>query len=207
MRLAAELVASRIAPLEGAVTDVRKLDDRRLRAVRGVGVAVAELLCQVEAKPLGELDGAGNRSTVLRKTLHHFRRREQDALVIATALGLATVEGAAVTDGDENVLQGCPPQMVRMDITGDDRPDAKRLGKIAQACIATRVATLVRTLELDEEALAAECVGQSRGSIRVAHRESVPRAAGEADEPVIQLFEQALVQCGICRRLGFPSDQ
>ena len=105
-RLAAELVARRIAPLEGAVADMRKLDDRRLRAVREVRVAVAELLCQVEAKPLGELDGAGDRSAVLRETLHHFRRREQDALVIATPLGLAAVEGAAVTDRDENVLQG-----------------------------------------------------------------------------------------------------
>src|SRR6187401_377362 len=97
--------------------------------------------------------------------------------------------------------------MVRMNVTGDDRPDAERLGEIAQACIAARVATLVRSLELDEETLAAECAGQSRGSIRVAHRDSVPRAAGEADEPVIQLFEQALVQCGIRRRLGFPSNQ
>jgi hypothetical protein len=35
----------------------------------------------------------------------------------------------------------------------------------------------------------------------------VPCAPGEADEPVVQLFEQALVQCGICRRLGFPSDR
>ena len=147
-------------------------------------------------KPLGELNSAGNRSTILRKTLHHFRRREQDALVIATALGLATIECAAVTDGDENVLQGCSPRMVRMNIAGDDRPDAERLGKIAQACVAARVATLVRTLELDEEALAAECAGQSRGSIRVAHREPVPRAAGEADEPSVQLCEQRRIERG-----------
>ena len=173
----------RIALLEGAVADVRELDDRRLRAVGEVRVAVAELLCQVEAQPLGELDGSRDRSAVLRETLHHLGRREQDALVIAAPLGLAAVEGAAVTDGDENVLQRCPARMVRMNVAGDDRPDAERLGKIAQACVAARVATLVRTLELDEEALAAECAGQPRGSIRVAHRDSVPRAAGEADEP------------------------
>jgi hypothetical protein len=183
---------------------VRKLDDRRLRAVEK-SVAVTEPSVR-SSEAVGELDGAGNRSAILRKTLHHFRRREQDAFVISTALGLAAVERAAVTDRDENVLQWCPPRMVRMDITGDDRPDAARLGKIAQACIAARVATLVRTLELDEEALAAECAASRAAAfgLRTATRAC---ATGEADEPVVQLLEQTLIQCGIRRGLGFSPDR
>ena len=204
-RLAAELVARRIALLEGAVADVRKLDDRRLRAVREVRIAVAELLGQVEAQPLGKLDGSSDRSAVLRETLHHLGRREQDALVIAAPLGLAAVEGAAVTDGDEDVLQGArrewcawtsPVTIVR---TPSDSARSRR------PALRARVAALVGTLELDEETLAAECAGQPRGSVRVAHRDSVPRAAGEADEPVVQLLEQTLIECRVRRRLGFLS--
>jgi hypothetical protein len=101
-------VAGRIALLEGAVANVRELDDRGLWTVGEVRVPVAELLCQVEAQPLGELDGSRNRGAVLRETLHHLGRREENAFVVAAPLGLAAVESAAVSDSDQDVLQRCP---------------------------------------------------------------------------------------------------
>src|SRR5216117_3569407 len=93
--------------------------------------------------------------------------------------------------------------MVCMDVASDDRRDAQRLGEIAQARVATCVTALVRPLELDEEAVRAESPREASGAVRVAHREAVPRAARETDEPVAQLFEQTLVEGGVRGRLRF----
>jgi hypothetical protein len=204
-RLAAELVACRIALFEGAVANPSELDDRRLRTVREVRVAVAELLREVEAQPLGEVDGSRDPGAILGEPLHHLRRREQDALVIAAPLGLAAVECAAVTDGDEDVLQRRPAQMVCMHVPCDDRRHTEHLGEIAQTGVAPRVAALVRSLELDEEAVRAEGACQPRGGVRVAHRDAVPRATGEADEPFVQLLEQTVIECRIRGRLTLSS--
>ena len=62
------------------------------------------------------------------------------------------------------------------------------------AALPARVAALVRALELDEEPLPAEGARQRGGAVRVATPEPVPRAAGEADEPLIQLGEQRGVE-------------
>src|SRR5438876_703302 len=92
-----------------------------------------------------------------------------------------------------------------MDVAGDDRPNVELLGELPQGRVPPRVATLVGTLELDEEALAAECSGKSRSGIRVAHRDSASGAAGEAHEPVVQLLEETLIESGIRCWLGFLS--
>ena len=124
-RFTAELVTSRVAVLERALADVRELHDRRLGTVGEVGVPVAELLGQVEPEPVGELDRERDRGTILREAFDHLRRREQDALVVATALGLAAVERAPVADGDEDVLERRAAQIVRVHVSRDDRPDAE----------------------------------------------------------------------------------
>ena len=64
-RLVPKPVALRIAILEGPIADSRELDDRRFRAVGEVGIAIAELLCEVELQPLGELDRARDGLAVL----------------------------------------------------------------------------------------------------------------------------------------------
>src|SRR3989440_8764241 len=204
-RLVAESVALRIPLLEGPVANVCELDDRGLWAVGEVRVAVAELLRQVETQPFGELDGSLDRCAVRRETLHHLCRREQDALMIAAPRRLAAVERAAVADGDEDVLQRCPAPMVRMDVAGHDRRDTEHAGEIAQSGVATRVAALVRTLELDEEAVRSEGARQSRSTVRITHGDAVPRTTGKADEPVVKLLQQALIERGVRSRLSFLS--
>ena len=127
---AAELVPLGIAILESTVADLCELDDRGLWTVREVRVAITELFRHVELQPLGELDGARNRSSVLRKPLRHLGRGEQHTFVVAAAFGLAAVERAAVTDRDEDVLQPCAPWLVRVNVAGDDRGDAERIGEV-----------------------------------------------------------------------------
>ena len=79
---------------------------------------------------------------------------------------------------------------MRVRVAGDERRHAQRRREIAQRGVAPRVAALVRTLQLDEEVLASEDIGEPRRRVRVANGEPVPRAAGETDEPVVQLLEQ-----------------
>src|SRR6266540_5038335 len=95
--------------------------------------------------------------------------------------------------------------MMGMDVAGDDRPHAERGGEIAQQRVPGPVASFVRTLKLDEEAVAAEGSREPRGGVRIAHGESVARAAGQADEPIVQLLQQLLVERRIGRRLAFLS--
>src|SRR5207248_5649034 len=78
-----------VAKLERAIADVRELDDRRLGTVGEIGIAIAELLRQVEREPGRELCGPGNRVAIVGKALDGFRRCEQDALVVAAALEFA----------------------------------------------------------------------------------------------------------------------
>ena len=79
-------------------------------------------------------------------------------------------------------------------VAGGDGVHLQRLGEVAQGCVAAHVAAFVRTLDLDEEAVAAEGAGDARCRVRVAHGEPVARAAGEADETVVQLLEPARVE-------------
>ena len=79
-------------------------------------------------------------------------------------------------------------------VAGGDGVDAEVLGEVAQGGVAADVATLVRALQLDEEALAAERAGEPGGGVRVAHGEAVAGAAGEADEAVRVLLEESLAR-------------
>ena len=195
-RAALVAVRRRVALAEEAVAELAQLLDRRLVAVGEVGVAVAELLRQVELEALRELTGALDRGSVVGEALVHLLRREQHRLVVAAPLALAAVERRAVADRDERVLQADARARVRVRVAGDDGLDAERLREVAQRSVAAHVAALVRPLQLDEEAVAAERVREPRRRVRVANGEPVPRAAGEADEPFVQLLEQRLVERG-----------
>ena len=133
---------------------------------------------------------------VVGEPLEHLGGREQHRLVVAAPLALAPVERRAVADRDERVLQADARTSVRVRISRDDGLDAERLGEVAQRRVAAHVAALVGPLQLDEEPLAAEGLREPRRRVRIAHGEPVARAAGEADEPVVQLLEQRLVERG-----------
>ncbi len=122
--------------------------------------------------------------------------------MVSAALALAAFERRPVADGDERILERRAPQMVRVDVAGRDRRDAQIGCEVAQERVPARVSALVRTLELDEEAVASERAREPGGGVRVADGEAVARAAGEADEAVVQLLEQGLVERRLSRRLG-----
>ena len=101
-----------------------------------------------------------------------------------------------MADRDEDVLERGAARMVRVGVPGDDGLDAGVLGEVAQERVAARVAALERPLQLDVEALASERARELGGGVRVADAEPVARAAGEADEAVVQLREQRRIERG-----------
>ncbi len=187
-------VEVRVALGERVLADAAQLHDRGLRPVGEVGIAVAELLGEVERQPLGELDGARCGVAVVGKAVEHVLRRGEDGLVVAAPLALAAVERGAAADRDEHVLQRGPTRIVCVHVAGGDGAHLQRLGKVAQCCVAADVAALVRALHLDEETLGAEGAGDACDSVGLAHGEPVARAAGEADETLVQLLEPSRLE-------------
>ena len=192
----AALVAVEVAVAlrERALADAAQLDDRRLVPVREVRVAVAELLGQVELEALGQPGGLLDGFSFVRKAVTHLLRRQEDGLVVAAPFPLAALERGAAADGDEHVLERSAAAVVCVDVTGRDRADAERGGEVAQVRVAAFVAALVRALQLDVEAVASEGAREPCCRVRSADREPVARAAGEADESLVQLLEQRLVE-------------
>ena len=127
------LVAVRAAVALGkrCVAHPAELLERGLVAVREVGIAVPELLGQVEAEAVGERPGALQGVEVAGEALCHRVGAEQDALTIAAPLALAALERCTVADRDEDVLQRGPSGMVCVDVAGRDRLDSERLGEVA----------------------------------------------------------------------------
>ena len=116
--------------------------------------------------------------------------------MVAAPLLLAAVERGAAADGDQRVLEGAPPLVVDMDVAGGDGGDTQIAGELAEGGIPAGVAALVRTLELDVEAVGPECGRSPGGAVRVAHPEPVACAAGETHEPLGALEQ------GVQRQLG-----
>ena len=166
--------------------DRGELADRRLVAVREVRVAVAELLGEVELEPLGERRASLGGGAVEEKRSSISSGAAQVALAVPAPLGLAALERRAAADRDEDVLQERAPRVVRVDVAGRDRLDAEVLGEVAQEPEAPRVSPLERPLELDVEALAAERAARRAAAFGIEEPEPAPRAAGEADEPLVR---------------------
>ncbi len=177
-----------VALAERLVADRGQLTDRGVGAVREVRIAIAELLGEVECEARCELARPlGCRTVDPGEALHHLRRGAEHGLAVPAPLALAPVERRAAADRDERVLEQRPSRRVRVDVSRRDRLDPEVLGEIAKRDVAPRVSPLVRSLELDVEALAAECVGETRRAARIMERQPVARAAGEADEALVQL--------------------
>ena len=87
------------------MADCRELTDSGFGPVREVGIAISELLGEVELEPLGERGAPLCRGAVEREALEHLLGRAQVALAIPASLGLAAFERRAAANRDEHVLE------------------------------------------------------------------------------------------------------
>ena len=189
------LVAVRICVSLGEcpIADHLELPVCGVGSIGEVGVAIAELLRQVERAAVGEL--AGPTCRICRQAFEHRLRRKQHRFVVSAPLALAAVERRAVLDRNECVLQPRPRRTVRVHVAGRDGGHAEVLGELGEPRVPSRVATLVRALQLDGER-AGEGAREPLGRFRVDHGKAVPGAAGECDEPFRVAFDD------LDRRLG-----
>ncbi len=88
------------------------------RRVLRAGVAVAEVLGQVELEPLGQPQRLGDRVGMIAKALRHVLGRSQHVGGVAAALGLGLVERGAQPDGDHRVLQRDAVARVSVHVAG-----------------------------------------------------------------------------------------
>jgi hypothetical protein len=173
----------------------------RLFAVGEIGIAVAELLGEVEPQPLGELDRRAHGLGVVGKACGGLVRRAESGLVVSPPLGLAALERRPVLDRDEDVLKIHPAGVVNVDIAGCDRADAERFGELAQRTVTPDVAAHEGMLQLDEEAVAAEDLRHTGGGVGVVDGESRACATGQCDETVVVVFQLGEIEA---RLEAFP---
>ena len=182
-----------VAVGEGVVADRSKLPDRRLDGIGEIGIAITELLGEVELQALCQLDSAGGSGEIdACKAVGRLCGSAQDALTIATPLLLAAVEGGVAADRHERVLKKSATWCVGVHVAGGNGLDAEVLGEIAEGDVAAGVAAIEWTLQLDEEVLAPERGDESGDGVRIVYREPVAGATGEADETVRVLLDEIL---------------
>ena len=173
------------APLAGvALLEARGADacERRVGLrVLGAGVAVAEVLREIEAQRVGQTRALGDRVGVVGEAGGHRLGRGEHVRVVAAAQRLGRVERAVLADRHERVLQAGAPERVRVDVAGGHARHAEPGGQRGQAAVERAVVTVEGALQLDPERVVPEDPQQAAHRRLVAH--AVARAATEADEP------------------------
>ena len=114
--------------------------------VLGAGVAIAEVLGEVEAEPLRKpaalLDGVG----VLAEALAHPLGRGQHMRRVAAPARFRLVERPAQPHRDHRVLQRDAIARVRVDVAGGDAGHAEPLGQLGEQAVAAPVVAPVGAL-------------------------------------------------------------
>ena len=145
-----------VALVEGAVADAGELDVGGHVAVGEVGVAVAELLGEVEREPSGELGGAGDGVAVVGETLGGLGGRAQAASRLPRRSGSQPSSEVLLRTATSTSWSACAAGWWAWTSPVATVATPSVVGELAQAGVAARVAALVGALELDEEVLAAE---------------------------------------------------
>ena len=154
----------------------------RRRGVLRAGVAVAEVLAEIEVELLRETCGLGHRVGVVAEARGHGLRGGEHVGVVAAAQGLGGVERRVLADGHEGVLEQGAVAVVRVDVAGGHGGHAETLRERFQRPVAAAVVAQVGALQLDPQAVGAEGLAQAAQAAQVVH--AAGRAAGQADEPI-----------------------
>ena len=157
--------------------------------ILGAGVAVAEVLVEVEGQAVGELSRLVERVRVVvfEPRLHRLGRGE-DVGEVAAPHRLGGVERRVVAQRDEGVLQRAARARVGVDVAGGDRGHADALGQPRQRGVPRPVVALERALELDAQVVGAEDRVQALQAGLVV--DALAGAAAQADEARRVLLER-----------------
>ena len=189
--------AGRVALLEALGADLGEL--ARGRGVLRAGVAVAEVLGQVEGQAVGELAGFVERLRVVvgEARLHRLGRGE-DMGEVASSLWLRGVERGVGAEGDEGVLERGAGARVGVDVAGGHARHAHPLPQLGEAFVPRSVVALERPLQLHAQVLRAEHILQPLEAGLVMH--PLPGAAAQADQPAGVLLQRRPRERGAAAR-------
>ena len=157
--------------------------------VVGVGIAVAEVLGQVEGQRLRQPPRLGHRIGMVLKARGHRRRRGQHVGVVAPAQRLGGIQRRVLADRHEGVLQARALARVGVDVAGRHARHAQPPGQRGQAAVERPVMTREGALQLDAQAVGPEGLQQPAHRRLVAH--AALRATAQADEP-LRMLEHVL---------------
>ena len=119
--------------------------------------AVGQVLGQVEGgAALGDGDRGPQRLRVIGEQGRHLRRGAQEKLGVGATLAVGAVEGGAVADGDEDILEAVAFWPVVVDVAGGDVGDAHPVRQGDQRADALGVAVDQILLQLDGDVFRAE---------------------------------------------------
>ena len=182
-----------VALAEAFAADPFELAERRgALGQRWRGQPVAEVARQVEAATPRDPHRVRRRlGVVAREALGLLLGAAQPELGVRPALGVGLVEGRAMADRDQHVLQPVPFGRVVVHVTRAGHAHARPLGERDQRLVARAVAVDVVVLQLDEDLLRPEPAGEAverRGRLGPApglhEGGDAPLAApGEHDQP------------------------
>ena len=200
MRALLVAVRACIALGEGALAELVELAVGRVGPVGEVGVAVAELLGQVESAAVGDLAGARCGIAPGAAPRVSSGERSTDSWLPRRSRSRA-VERGAVPDRDERVLEPASPRMMGVDVAGGDRRKRRATprDRSARRCGGRRRA---RRAAAARRRTHRETPRQPCGRVRIDDRQPVSRTAREANEPLRVLGDatRALVAAGSSSR-------
>ena len=188
-----------VAPLQLERADLRQLGVGH--RVVGRRVAVAEILREVEAQPLGQLGRLARRLGQVAEQERHLARALEHVLAVAAPLGLAGLQRAMRADGDQRVLQRAPPPVVHVHVVAWRSSRSPRMRALSSSrrlrarsprhsgrCSSTR-------RPARPNASQSSAAARQRDPLVGVHERAVARAARQADEPLGALAQQRAAAC------------
>ena len=180
-----------VAGLEGGPGDRgQDLDGPSLPAALEVGEGVAQVPGQVEGSaPLGNPERVRHRVGPLTEAGRRLIRRRQVEAGVGAPAAVGAVQGGAVADGGEDVLEAVPLGAVVVDVACGHHREPQPVGQAPEGSVAGPISLHPVLLKLNEEAVGPERPGQPPGEglprghgVVQGVGQRAPPAAGEQDE-------------------------
>ena len=182
---------------------VAELGQRSRGRAAEVGKSVPQILGEIERRAtLGDHPGVGYRVRPVAEQSGDLGGRAQVKLAVGPPHGVGAVEGGAMPDGNQHVLQAMPPPFVVVHITGRDHGEAGEVSEVGQGVGERVIAAHGIPLELDEKPLLAErraaAFGESPRGSETLVRQNVGQqpfaAPGKHDQPLVPPLQRGEIE-------------
>ncbi len=164
-------------------------------------VAVAEVLFEIEAQPLGQAQRLRDRLWMVGEAVGHRPRRAHHMAAVAAAQRLGGVEREAMAQRHEGVLQLGARGRVRVHVAARHRADPEPPRPLGKGAVARAVVAFIGALQLRVEVLRAEPLEQraQRGRSPALTQHRALGATRQADQALGVLDESLRRDLGLAQ--------